>query len=251
MYVKNKKKILASVLIFSFVLGSVVYAVQIKSTNSTIENKTKKELYGTKQSINIDADIIASIPEQNIYLYGLNKDENTNNMYRNLILSINGVNRVFNWSNTASISHFPELYLNDLNNDGKKELIVILHKGGGTGLCLDTAHVINPENFTEYKVENPLDIIKNNITTKIISPKKVQILLNGNILKTIETDEYYPDISKVYYNDWICYSVLQDNTFTVTVGIQIAPSNYIGSIVIDYSLKDGIFKADKISVIED
>ncbi|WP_281869962.1 copper amine oxidase N-terminal domain-containing protein [Brevibacillus parabrevis] len=202
--------------------------------------------------INTDIKMIASIPEEEIYLYALNKDKN-NNMYKDLIVSMNGVKKVFDWETIAKIEDLPQLHYLDLNHDQKKELVIILSKGHGTGFSSKTIHVVNPENFTEYHVENPLDIIKNNVTTKIISDNEVEIKIGETVshikLKDIpfELSQLSPEkISKISYENYIDYEI-SSNTIKVIVGVEGDYLKYIGDIKIEYDFTDSKFKMKDIS----
>ena len=244
---KNVTKILICAVLSGSILGNVAFTAQLISSNSKTQQCYKENSDGKKKTINIDADLIASIPEEKIYLYGLNRNESDSN-YKNVILSINGINKVFNWQSGSLIEeqYLPHLYLSDLNNDDKKELVIVLNEAGGTGVYKNTVHIINPENFTEYKVEDPLDIINKNISTKI-SSKEIEILKNGTIEKSFANDY---NISKVFFEDYINYTILENNKLQATVGIEFDQRGYLGNILIEYSFKDGIFKADKISITE-
>jgi hypothetical protein len=246
---KNVTKILICAVLSGSILGNVAFAAQLISSNSKTQQCYKENSDGKKKTINIDADLIASIPEEKIYLYGLNKDKSDNN-YKDLVLSINGINKVFNWQSGSLIEeqYLPHLYLSDLNNDGKKELVLILNEASGTGVSINTVHIMNPENFTEYKVEDPLDIINKNISTKI-SSKEIEILKNGTIEKSFKMPSYY-NISKVFFKDHIDYAILENNKLQAEVGIEFNQRGYLGSIIIEYSFNDGVFKADKISITE-
>jgi len=203
--------------------------------------------------INTDIKMIASIPEKEIYLYALNKKDN---MYKDLILSINGVKKAFDWETIATIEDLPQLYYLDLNNDQNKELVIILSKGHGTGFSSETIHVIDPEIFTEYSIENPLNIINDNVKTKIISDTEVEIKIGdtiSNINLTDIPDEYsrlFPTkISEIRYGNFIQYEIL-NNTIKATVGIEGDYLKYIGDITIEYSFKDDEFKMNNISYLD-
>lgn len=244
---KNVTKVLICAVLSGSILGNVAFAAQLINSNSKTQQCYKKDSDGKNKTINIEADLIASIPTEKIYLYGLNKDETDSN-YKDLILSINGINKVFNWQSGSLIEeqYLPHLYLSDLNNDGKKELVIVLNEAGGTGVSINTVHIMNPENFTEYKVEDPLDIINKNISTKI-SSKEIKILKNGTIEKSFANDY---NIAKVFFEDYINYEVLENNKLQAAVGIEFDQRGYLGHILIEYSFKDGVFKADKISITE-
>lgn len=199
---------------------------------------------------------IASIPEENIYLYALPEQDG---WYQGMILSINGVNKFYDWKSTTSPSFLPTLYYLDLNNDGKKELVLLIVENHGTGMYENTVHIINPEDLSEYPIQNALDIIEENVETKIISEKEVDIKINDTIYNVKIGDvpqqmrgTVPTKIPKIYYEDSIeyymvdFYSLIMDNILRVRVGAETQPLKYLGFITIDYSFKDGEFKADKI-----
>ena len=139
-----------------------------------------------------------------------------------------------------------ELHYLDLNNDGKKEVVVMLTEDKGTGIFLNTVNIINPENLSEYKVKDALDIIHSKIDIRILSKKEMEIkiddtIYNAKILKPTRPSE----IEKTFFHHYIGYYV-EDNTLKAKVGIEVQFLAYIGNIVIDYSFKDGEFKANKI-----
>ncbi len=218
----------------------------------------KTEWDEEKQAVRIDSDIklIASIPEEKIYLYALNEEEDQilrAEMYQGLILSVNGKKQLFDWETIAMIVDLPQLSYVDLNGDKKKEIAIILSRGRGTGIVHQTIHIINPENFTEYKVENPLDIIKDNVETQIISGREVKVKINGIVtdvnLDNLPLAEAFPKtISNIYYENTLDYYIpFNTNRLAAIIGVEVGPTKYIGFITIDYAFQDGEFKANKIS----
>jgi len=216
-----------------------------------------------KQTVRIDSDIklIASIPEEKIYLYALNKEEDQllrAEMYKGLILSVNGKKQVFDWETIAAIVDLPKLSYVDLNGDNKKEIAIILSRGRGTGIVQQTIHIINPENFTEYKVENPLDIIEDNVENQILSDREVKVTINGDVTDVnldnfpkAMAESYPKTISDIYYENFTEYQIIDtDNILRARVGAEVGPTKYIGFITVEYSFQDGGFKANKISFRE-
>ncbi|MED1799965.1 hypothetical protein [Brevibacillus porteri] len=133
-------------------------------------------------------------------------------------------------------------------------MAILLSKGHGTGFSSETIHIVNPENFTEYPIEKPLDIIKNNVTTKIISDTEVDIKIGETIsnikLENIPFKEskLLPDkISEISYENFIYYGI-SDNTITTTVGVEGDYLKYIEYIAIEYYFKDGKYKMKNISI---
>lgn len=208
------------------------------------------------QVINIDSNIklLASIPEEKTYLYAINTDDSI--LYNTMILSVKGVNKIYPWENLSLPSPvaFPQLYYTDLNNDNKKELVVILAKNTGTGVSVKEIHVLDLENFNEYKIEDPVDVITDNIEISIITTKKVEIKIDDNVavidINNVPFNQlgYYPDtISEIYYKDYIKYELINEgDILKAIVGAEAAHMKYVGNFDIYYSFKNGEFKANKI-----
>lgn len=132
--------------------------VPIRFVEEALGGKVKWNQEKRQVDVNTNIKIIASIPEENIYLYANNKKYENNketSMYKGLLLSVNNRSKYFDWENIDIITDYPELYYLDLTGDDKKELVVILSKGHGTGASSDSIHIIDPINFSEYKIENP------------------------------------------------------------------------------------------------
>ncbi|MDW0114815.1 hypothetical protein QT711_16585 [Sporosarcina saromensis] len=76
------------------------------------------------------------------------------------------------WINVSNESYWPQLIYRDINQDGEKELIIILTKGYGTGIILQDVHVLhNTETnfgdvYREMIVDNLLAILLKNVKTK-------------------------------------------------------------------------------------
>ncbi|WP_432775551.1 stalk domain-containing protein [Brevibacillus gelatini] len=204
----------------------------------------------TKQTVTINADIkmIASIPEEDVYLYALNKE---NNFYKDLVVSSKGVKKVYEWKTIEKITDLPQLYYVDLNNDQKKELVIVLSEGHGTGFSVQNIHIVNPENFTEYSIENPLDIVKKHVATKIISDSEVEIKIDGKVSSLNLKNSSFPErISEISFENIINYQIFENKIMAI-VGVEGAYLQHIGYLKIEYHFKDGTYKMKNISFSQD
>lgn len=217
---------------------------------------SKKDIVAFNTEAQDDYTLIASIPEKNTYLYALPQK---GKWYQGMILSINGEKKFFDWGSTGFLSFLPNLTFLDLNNDGKEELVVLLIQNHGTGIIVNEVHIINPEDLSEYPVQNALDIIEENVESNILSEKEVDIKINNTIynVKIGDNTEGYTgaipsEIPKVYYEDHVRYylidfkTLIMDNILRAKVGVETQPLRYLGWIIIEYSFKDGEFKANEI-----
>lgn len=164
--------------------------------------------------------IIASLPSENISLYGTDKKDGS---FSSIIIDINGFKKRFNWQTLSNPTFSPIISLNDINNDGEKELIIKLTTNEGTGVYINEVHVFNLRNLTEIEVENPLKILKKNLD---IAP--------------------YNSFPNDSFGDQIDYEVIQ-NKLTAIIGIQKPPATYIGNVYITYQFKDGKYQEKEIS----
>jgi len=183
--------------------------------------------------------LLASLPDEQIFIYGDKNDNDINGEYDGLYLSINGVNRDYAWKNIGKDSFLPELNLTDLNGDGQKELLVILTTGEGTGADQKAVHVINPEDFVETGVTDPLDIISKNIDTSIVHENgsvTVTVTVNGK-KSVITLPENYTQRwaeDKASFGSIVTYEV-DGAELKATVLAQISYTLFIGEAVITYT----------------
>lgn len=224
---KIRKKIL--LLIFTIIF--INYTVEISSNSFYL----CKEVQVLNTNLLDNQTLIASLPQYNIKLFATKPQHD--GVYKGLKLYIDGKSAFFNWISDSNPSFKPKLYLNHLNYDMEKELIIILTTGSGSDVHVEEIHVINPDNFSETEVENPLDIIKNNVKTSITKKNGdvlIQVTLNN---KTYEVKRKDSDagfwFENVGFGSWMHYDI-KNNLLTVRVGAQVSPSGFVGEVIINY-----------------
>lgn len=195
--------------------------------------------------------IVARLPEADVTLSATENKER--GIYENLKLQIGGMTRSFSdWKNVDNPTYAPKLFFNDLNQDGKKELVVVLTEGYGTGLLLTEAHVFHQKYqeeigqfYEEVLVDNPMAIVYKNVKTKL-TPHQVEI--------TIDDKKTIVDISNIphqyLYNNVAFGSIIEfdvvDNRLVAIVNAVASDNSSIGEIYITYEFKDNIYQAQKI-----
>lgn len=213
-----------------------------ESLNAYVEwdEEAKAVTIMTKDKI---SKVVANVPNEGIVLSAVEKD----GMYEDFTLEINESKRYFDWENVSNPTYAPKLLLNDINDDGEKELIIILTTGYGTGVYYSNAHVINPQTFEETYIDDPRAIILRNVKTKI-SENKVEINIGDK--KTVmdidrdETDsEYF--FSNITFEEYRSFEVIDDE-LRVTLGAKISPAYFIGEVEISYMFKDNMYQVSKI-----
>lgn len=197
--------------------------------------------------------LLASIPDENIKLYAVDWKEaelKHTGAYKEVLLDIKGKQRYFpSWMVDTNESFKPSLILSDINNDGKKELIVISTSATGTGVHVDNVHVFNVDTFTEVHVANPIEAIYHNVKTNITKENGlVTIALNvkGNIF-TAKSKESSAGIwlDDVHFGNGIRYYV-NNNKLYAKLDAQVGASLFAGKITIDYVFKDKMMDTNDI-----
>ncbi len=97
------------------------------------------------EAIMTEYDEIAKLDEEDIILYATKM--NGNDIYTDFKIGFKGVilSRP-HWINTTSSTWLPEINYEDINGDSKKELIIQLTKGTGTGVLEREVHVFHIQN---------------------------------------------------------------------------------------------------------
>jgi len=129
--------------------------------------------------------IVASSDKENITLNALRIKD----LYRDFKIEFKGgiLSRPF-WLNDTNPTWSPQINYEDVNQDQKKELTIILTKGQGTGVLEQQAHVFHIEEKgvdnalvnipEEVIIDDPIAIIMKNVNTKLTA-KKAKITIGG------------------------------------------------------------------------
>jgi len=162
------------------------------------------------------------------------------------------------WINTTSPTWSPQILYEDINKDGKNELIIILTKGTGTGILEQEVHVFQVKNQrlnkelvevpVEVLVDDPIAIVLKNVKTELLSNKAIisigdkKYVIDTKPLK-IEPSHLFLDI---YFGNRISFEI-NDNQLIAKIGGQISQAGgSIGDIQITYSFKDKMYQAKSI-----
>ena len=189
--------------------------------------------------------VIAKSDKDNITVYA----KKGGSLYRDFKIDFKGkvYSRPF-WINDTNPSYAPQIYYEDINKDKKKELIIILTKGYGTGALEEEVYVYRDTNgLIDVLVDNPIAIIYKNVKTKL-STQKAEVSVGNKVsivditpLK-IRPSNLFEDIG---FGSIIDYQV-KDNQLIAKIPGQISPAGYIGEIVIVYEFLDKMYQAKSI-----
>lgn len=222
--------------------------------NSYVSGKTIHK-FNSRDNIN-NSLLLAAIPNEFIYLYSLDSDEGKG-VYQEILLDVKGKQKIFNWIVDSGLSFRPQLILSDINNDSKKELIVITTKWTGTGINVQEVHIFNIDTLEEIKVQDPLDIISKNVKTKVNKTKDIiDIKININGKETNIGGEninmiYNESLFKKRWRDNLYFGNMINYEFTngklkASIGGQVSFIAYIGEVKVEYKFENNMLVANKI-----
>lgn len=197
-----------------------------------------------------DYKLVASLPSENISLFA--QSNKSKDMYNKFILVANKKTTVQNWENVANSTFPPKLLLSDINKDGNRELIVILTTGTGSDLHIENIHILELPNLKEISILNPINIINENVNTKIISKDDkvlIAISVNNSITEIVKDKSFTPLwFNNVAFGSEIHWRINNDIIYA-DVDAQVSPSGYVGTIEIEYEFKGDMIALKKIRFI--
>lgn len=175
---------------------------------------------------------VSKLTKEDIVLYA----KEVNGLYRDFKIDFKGevYSRPFWLSIANNPNYAPQTYYEDINEDGKKELIITLTKGYGSGALDEGVYVYRYTNgLIDVLVDNPLAIINKNVKTKLTT-EKAEIILGDKVsivdIKSIEPSHLFEDIG---FGSIIDSEVINKNLMVIVSG-QITPAMFVGDIIITY-----------------
>lgn len=196
-------------------------------------------------------ELVAKLNNENITLYAKEKG----GFYQEFKIDFKGTvySKPF-WINVTNPTYAPQLYYEDINNDEKKELVIILTKGYGTGVLEQEVNVfhIDYNRFGEVLVDNPMAIVNKNIKSSL-SQSKAEITIGKkyyiiNVKKLGLTPETIFD--EINLSSIVKYEVI-NNQLIATLYPQFSPGVFVGSIIITYDFVDKMYQAKSIEFQQD
>jgi len=194
---------------------------------------------------NEEYEIVSKLSNEKITLYA----KKIGSLFRDFKLDFKGESyfRPY-WMNVTNPAYAPQIYYEDINKDGEKELIIILTKGYGTGVLDEEVHVYRHTNgLIDVLVDNPIAIIYKSVKTSLTT-NSAEIRLTDKVYKIdISPLEIQPEnlFNNIAFGGSIHYEV-QDNQLIVRVSGQISPASFVGEIVIVYEYRDKMYQAKSI-----
>lgn len=191
--------------------------------------------------VNEDQTLLAEMPEADIALYA-NEQSMENGLYEELILYSGKVSKAFEWESSASETWRPDLLLEDLNGDNKKELIVKLVTATGTGTHTEDIHILDKDDLKGFKIQSIEDIIKTNVHTET-HENSYEIKINDMAFAIDKSTLDSPAqnlFSEPVFENSFSFDI-KNNKLFATILPQVSPTEFYGELVIEYMYKDHEF----------
>lgn len=189
--------------------------------------------------------VVSELSKENIVLYA----KKANGFYQEFKIHFKGevYSRPY-WMNVTNPAYAPQIYYEDINQDEKKELIIILTKGYGTGVLDEEVYVYRYTNgLIDVLVDHPLSIINKNVKTKLTTEKAEVKIGDKVFLVDITPLEIQPSslFGDIGFGSIIKYEV-KGNHLIAKIPGQLSPAGFIGQIVIIYEYRDKMYQAKSI-----
>lgn len=190
--------------------------------------------------------VVAKLDKDNITIYAKEKD----GLFQDFKIDFKGKSYSRpSWVNVTNPAYAPQIHYEDINNNGKNELIVILTKGYGTGVLDQEVHVfhIDTNHFEEVLVDHPMAIINKNVKASLTSSKAEIMIGKKHDAINVKELKLLPEtmFNEIYFGSIINYGV-KNNQLIATLHPQLSPGAFVGSIVITYEYRDHMYQAKSI-----
>ncbi|MCT8136734.1 hypothetical protein H1D32_02580 [Anaerobacillus sp. CMMVII] len=202
--------------------------------------------------------IVARVNNEDITLYA----KEVNGYFQDFKIEFKGgiLSRSF-WVNEGNPTWAPEMMYEDINQDGMKELTIILTRGHGTGVLEQEAYIFHIETKelgealvevpVEVLIDNPMAIILKNVRTTL-TPEIATIKVGDKPYSielqrlNIQPEHLFHDVS---FGNITKFEVT-DNQLKAKIAAQISPTGFIGEVVIKYEFRDKMYQAKSIEFSE-
>nr|WP_288825143.1 hypothetical protein [uncultured Clostridium sp.] len=213
------------------IVSIVLLGLMVLITILALPKSSAQAVKNTKDYDFKTENLVAELKDKGIYLYYDKKSDT--DMFKGFYLKYNNIIKYFDWESIDKIGFYPTISLIQ-----DKYIAIICTIGEGSGLNKQQMHLVDIDSLEEVKYQDPLDIIRENTTTKIEVPS-VYIKINNvewreSNLNLKNSSNYFETVS---YENIITYEI-RDNSFVVHAKVQVSPSLFIGEFVIEYIFDD-------------
>lgn len=203
-----------------------------------------------------EAKLVKSLLEEDINLYALNaKAYEKSSAYKEILLIAKRDVRYYPCL-IVDKNYGCRLELNDLDSDGKKELILITSPGGGAGSHEETIYVyrITPSNYLyDIYVMDPFEGMYQNVKSEMTKENgivTININVGGKVFTLKEKESILDWGDEVYFGAAWYYNVA-DNKLNVDMNVTVGNNVLVGKLKMDYVYENKRLKINNVTFEKD
>ncbi|MDP4096131.1 copper amine oxidase [Paenibacillus sp. P96] len=178
--------------------------------------------------------------------------------FQKAILQVAGRFQAYDWTGSAADASPPQLYVQDVNQDGVHEAVVILTAMSGTGTEIQNIHVVNLESLEEYSVEDAGAFVQKQVSSKVSAedgqhPVEIEVTFRGQRkLLEMSPADFYDNPSNfnaaLDFTSYIVYDTSLNELRAIVSG-SVSPSEFVGDLELTYKFEDGRFLIDQVTFV--
>lgn len=182
----------------------------------SIDDLTEKSIITSDRYENTEYPLIAELPKEDIYLYGLKPT--------GVVLKYGDKIQFFNWEYTTPRFIMPVLNKYDLDNDGEDEIACVLNVGSGTGLSIYELHVLKragTSGYVDYLFSDYLEQIKTMLSAAYHKKEKSILLKTNNNSYAYDIPTEYQEFTynNIAYGNIVYFDVSNGLKIKIPLGV--------------------------------
>lgn len=222
--------------------------VAVEASHIDLKND---EVNSNRDKTPIKADDVSVAPENNnVRVYPMSV-EGSGYIYNGLVVEVNGKKREFSDWRAEGGAYKPEVHELDLNEDGKKEIVVLYSEGHGTGIYLGQAHILDPISLEVMKMQSLDDIVKDHVESNVTVNSdhiEIGVTVNGVPAETTRVEKAAGD--GVYHDKLqfgrVTYYSVEDGKLVVSTSGAYGEGLYAGDLTFVYADQNGEWQAREL-----
>lgn len=182
----------------------------------SIDDLTEKSIITSDRYDNTEYPLIAELPKEDIYLYGMKPT--------GVVLKYGDKIQLFNWRYTTPRFILPVLNKYDLNRDGEDEIVCVLNVDSGTGVSIDEIHVLKfdgTSGYVDYMFSDYLEQMKTMLSAAYNKKENSILLKTSNSGYTYNIPAEYQELTynNLAYGDIVYFDISHGLKIKIPLGV--------------------------------
>lgn len=195
---------------------------------------------------------IASVPGIRTRLYPMAERDGE---YKGITLEWNGKLKSYpDWVNPSNVESPPRLEDRDIDGDGRREAVVALNAGSGTGVYLEEIHVVDSLTYREIPVEDALQTVRSRIQSSVERrgwKLHIRVTAGGSAMdqtlyRSGNDGADSSQSKKLSFGSIIRYEI-RDGALVALLAGSYGISDFVGEAEVRYVKQDGKYTARSVS----